>query len=187
MAQREKPPVLEDDTREPMSLLIEHRLPWLAVGLAGGMVLTVISAKFESLLSQNIGLAFFIPVIVYMASAVGTQTDTVYIRNLDKKRTSFSIYMVKEFALGVFLGILFGTIAGSFAYLVFRSFDLALSVGLSMAITMAIAPVIALIVPTLLKREHKDPAIGTGPFVTVIQDFISLTAYFTIATLILLA
>ncbi len=186
MAESEKQPVLEDDMKENMSLLIEHRLPWLVVGLIGGIGLTILSSQYQSLLTENIGLAFFIPVIVYMASAVGTQTDTVYIRNLNKKRTHFSIYLVKEFILGVVLGALFGALAGIIAYLMFQSLPMALSVGLSMAITMAIAPIIALIVPTILKREHKDPAIGTGPFVTVIQDFISLLVYFLIATMILL-
>jgi magnesium transporter len=186
MAEKNEPIQLEDDTKEPMSLLIEHRLPWLIIGLMGGLLLTYVSSKFESLLTENIGLAFFIPVIVYMASAVGTQTDTVYIRNLDKKRTHFSIYLVKEFTLGVFLGIVFGTITGSVAYLFFNSADLAFSIGLSMASTMAIAPIVALIVPTVLKRVHKDPAVGTGPFVTVIQDFLSLFIYFTIATTIIL-
>jgi magnesium transporter len=186
MAEKEKPIELEDDTREPMSLLIEHRLPWLIIGLMGGLFLTYTSSKFESLLTDNIGLAFFIPVIVYMASAVGTQTDTVYIRNLNKKRTHFSIYLVKEFALGIFLGIVFGTITGSVAYMFFQSAELALSIGLAMAATMAIAPIVALIVPTVLKRVHKDPAIGTGPFVTVIQDFLSLFIYFSIATAIIL-
>lgn len=186
MAENNDKIILEDDTKEPMSLLIEHRLPWLIIGLMGGLVLTYISSKFETLLAENIGLAFFIPVIVYMASAVGTQTDTVYIRNLNKKRTHFSIYLVKEFTLGVFLGLVFGTITGSLAYLFFNSVELGLSIGLAMASTMAIAPIVALIVPTILKREHKDPAIGTGPFVTVIQDFLSLTIYFSIATAIIL-
>jgi magnesium transporter len=186
MAEKQAPIQLEDDTKEPMSLLIEHRLPWLIIGLLGGLGLTFTSSKFEALLSENIGLAFFIPVIVYMASAVGTQTDTVYIRNLNKKRTHFSIYLAKEFSLGVFLGLVFGTITGSVAYLIFESAELALSIGLAMAVTMAIAPIVALIVPTVLKRVHKDPAIGTGPFVTVIQDFLSLLIYFSIATTIIL-
>jgi magnesium transporter len=60
------------------------------------------------------------------------------------------------------------------------------SVGLAMIVTMAIAPVIELVVPTILRMEHKDPAIGSGPFVTVVQDFLSLLIYFVIATAILL-
>lgn len=178
--------ILEDDTKEPMSLMFEHRLPWLIVGLLGGIGLTYISSRFEALLAKNLELAFFIPIIVYMADAVGSQTEAVYIRNLNKKRTHFSVYLIKEVGLGTFLGILFGTITWSFTYIVFNSFETALSVGLAMAVTMATAPILALIVPTILKREHKDPAVGSGPFVTIIQDFLSLFIYFVIATIILL-
>ncbi len=179
------PLVLEDDTKEKMSLLIEHRLPWLVVGLVGGMGLTLVASQFEHVLSQDIHVAFFIPVIVYMADAVGTQTGTVYVRNLQKKRTHFSIYLIKESILGLFLGLLFGSIIGLFAFLVFKSLDVALAVGTSMLVTMTFAPALALIVPNLIKKEHQDPAIGSGPFTTVIQDFISLFTYFLIASLIL--
>lgn len=180
-----KQPILEDDTREPMTLMVEHRFPWLAVGLVGGIGLTLLASRFESLLSQNIALSFFIPVIVYMASAFGQQTEIVYIRNLDKKRTHFLVYLGKEMLLGGFMGVVFGALIGGFAYFMFRSVQIAASVGLAMAVTMSIAPLLALTVPTILKKEHKDPAVGTGPFVTIIQDFTSLLIYFLIATLII--
>lgn len=185
MDKQSAPVQLEDDTKENMSLLIEHRLPWLVVGMLGGIGLTLVSAKFEHLLSKNIALAFFIPVIVYMADAVGTQTQTVFVRNLNKKRSHFSIYLVKESLLGLFLGLLFGSIIGLFAFFAFKSFSVALTVGLGMFVTMTFAPGLALIVPMLIKKEHQDPAVGSGPFTTVLQDFISLFMYFLIATLVL--
>jgi len=181
-----KAPQLEDDAREKISLLIEHRLPWLVVGLLGGIGLTLISSGFEKVLIQNIGLAYFIPVIVYMADAVGTQTETVYVRNLAKKQAKFSTYLIKELLLGLSLGLLFGLLIGIFAFFAFKSASIALTVGLAMFATMSVAPVIALIVPSLLQREHTDPAIGAGPFTTVIQDFVSLIVYFLIATVVLL-
>lgn len=177
--------ILEDDTKEPMTLMVTRRFPWLAVGLVGGIGLTLLSSRFEDLLSKNIALSFFIPVIVYMASAFGQQTEIVYIRNLDKKRTRFVVYLVKEMLLGTLMGLVFGTLLGMFAYYMFKSIQIALSVGVAMAVTMAIAPLLSLTVPTILKKEHKDPAVGTGPFVTIIQDFTSLLIYFLIATVIL--
>lgn len=181
----EKQPVLEDDTKEPMTLMVEHRFPWLAVGLAGGIGLTLLASNFEELLAKNIALSFFVPVIVYMASAVGQQTEIVYIRNLNKKRTHFLIYLAKELLLCGLMGILFGSLIGLFAFFTFRSIPISTSVGMAMAVTMSIAPFISLTVPTLLKKVHKDPAVGTGPFVTVVQDFTSLLIYFLIATVII--
>lgn len=180
-----KNPVLEDDTKEPMTLMVEHRFPWLAVGLVGGIGLTLLASYFEELLTQNIALSFFIPVVVYMASAFGQQTEIVYIRNLDKKRTHFLVYLVKEMLLGSFFGIVFGSLIGLFAHMMFGSYDITFSVAGAMAVTMTFAPLLSLTVPTILKKEHKDPAVGTGPFVTVIQDFTSLLIYFAIATVII--
>ena len=177
--------ILEDDTKEPMTLMAEHRFPWLFIGLVGGIGLTLLASRFEKLLSQNLALSYFVPVIVYMASAVGQQTEIVYIRNLNKKRTHFLVYLVKEVLLGAVSGLIFGTLIGIFAYFMFKSLSMSLSVGLAMAVTMSMAPLLALTVPTILKKEHKDPAVGTGPFVTVMQDFLSLLIYFAIATVII--
>ena len=84
------------------------------------------------------------------------------------------------------LGALFGIAIGVFAYLWFGDYKTATTVGLAMFTTMAISPIIALTVPEILFKEHKDPAIGAGPFATVIQDLLSLLIYFTIASIIVL-
>lgn len=178
--------MLEDDQKERISLLIEHRLPWLLLGLIGGIVATIFSSQFEMLLSENIQLAFFIPVIVYMADAVGTQTETVFVRNLAREKVQFHIYLFKELLLGIVLGGFFGFIAGLFSYFWFHQFQQSFVIGLSMFLTMATAPAVALVVPSIIQKEHKDPAVGAGPFTTVIQDLLSLIIYFTIATLIIL-
>lgn len=176
---------IEDDAKEPMSLMIKHRLPWLIIGLFGGVLATVISSRFEVILEKNIHLAFFIPVIVYLADAVGTQTESVYIENLTRKKVNFRIYLIKEFFLGNIIGFFFGLLIGVFAYFWFKSIDTAFTVGYSMFLTMGIAPITALIVPTILWREHKDPAVGSGPFVTVLQDLFTLMIYFYIASIII--
>ncbi len=178
---------MEDDAKEPIRLMVEHRLPWLAIGLGGGILATILASKFESLLTANIELAFFIPVIVYMADALGHQSETVFVRNLGKNsKIKFSTYLIKEFGLGVFLGAFFGILMGLFAYFWFNSFETAATVALSMFVTMSIAPLVALIIPEILWKEHADPAVGSGPFATVIQDLLSLSIYFIIAGFIIL-
>lgn len=186
MAELSKNVELEDDVKEKEVLLIEHRLPWLVIGLLGGIGATYLSANFEGLLQKNIQLAFFIPVIVYMADAVGTQTQTVFVRNMGKHRSLFRKYLFKEILLGLFLGVLFGSIIGSLSFLWFYSYETSLTIGLSMFATIATAPLIALIIPELIRRVHKDPAVGSGPFTTVLQDLLSLLIYFAIASIILL-
>lgn len=182
---QERKVTIEDDDKEPMSLMIEHRLPWLAIGLLGGIAATLLSSKFASVLETDISLAFFIPVIVYLADAVGTQTESVYIENLTRRKVHFSVYLVKEFVLGNVMGLLFGACISLFAFFWFKSPHTAVTVGLATYATMATAPLVALAVPTIIWKEHKDPTVGAGPFVTVIQDLVSLLLYFFIATMII--
>lgn len=184
MAEKQKE-FLEDDAKEKEVLLIEHRLPWLVVGMFGGIAATFLSAHFEDLLAKNIQLAFFIPIIVYMADAIGTQTQTVYVRNMGIRRHLFHRYIFKELILGLLLGLLFGTIIGLVSYLWFHEFETSLTIGLAMFATMSTAPILALIVPEIIRKYHKDPAVGAGPFTTVLQDLFSLFIYFFIATIIL--
>lgn len=176
---------LEDDLKEPVVHLIEHRVPWLTLGLMGGIIATIITSYFEKVISSNLSLAFFIPVIVYMSDAVGTQTETIYIRSVVHGQKKFSTYLFKESILGLALGILFGLILGGFAFFWLKSLETALAVGLAMFVNTLIAPVMAIAIPALLQREHTDPALGAGPFTTVLQDLLSLLVYFVIAAVII--
>lgn len=177
--------ILEDDSKEKVSQLFIQRLPWLLVGLVGGILASVIVSRFENVISENISLAFFLPVIVYISDAVGTQTESIYIRNLGRGKVNFFTSLFKEMALGLSLGIIFGLLIFTFAYFWLNNFQIALTVATAMSVNVAIAPIIALIIPGVLLKEHRDPALGAGPFTTVIQDVISLSVYFLIAALIL--
>ncbi len=176
----------EDDTREKIPHIITQRLPWLVVGLMGGMLTTVIISNFEQILSRNIALAFSLPVIVYMSDAIGTQTETVYVRSLSKRIDHFGIYLLKEMLTGICFGLIFGTLIGLFAKIWLGSTEVAITVGFAMFVNAMIAPVLALIVPEIMFKRHADPALGAGPFTTIIQDFISLLIYLMVATLIIL-
>ncbi len=175
----------EDEVHEPVGHLLEHRLPWLVLGLFGGIITSIIVSKYEKILSADLRLAFFIPVIVYMSDAVGTQTETIFVRHLKKTGASFSKYLAKETAIGLCLGMIFGSAIGLFAAYWLGSAAVGLTVGLSMLINVSIAPILATLVPELLYKEHSDPALGAGPLATIIQDLISLLIYFFVASLII--
>lgn len=174
-----------DDAKEKISSLIEERLPWLILGLAGGIVVTILVSKFEAILSKNIALAFFLPVIVYMSDAIGTQTENIYVRNLAKFRDNFFRYLIKELLVGLSFGMIFGALLGIFAKIWLGSTIVALVVAIAMLINGTAAPIIALIVPELLFKKHTDPALGAGPSATLLQNLISLSVYLLVATLII--
>ena len=177
---------ITDDVGQRVLHLVRSRLPWLIVGLALGTLVTFMVSRFEDVLLANPKLVFFIPVIVYLADAVGEQTENVYVRNLSKFKDDFFQYVTKEILVGFFLGIILGILVGLVAYIWLGSLETALTVGFAMFLNTTIAPVVAVVVPEILFKAHVDPALGGGPFTTGIQQGISLLVYFLVATAIIL-
>lgn len=165
--------------------LIKIRLPWLVVGLLGGLMASIIVSRFETSLRENIALAFFIPVVAYMSDAIGTQTETILIRALTNLQFNIASYIWRELFVGAVIGSILGVVAGMFAYFLSASSDVAFIVGLSLFLSMTVAAVLACATPLVLRSLGKDPAVGSGPFTTAIQDVVSLTIYFTVAVLLL--
>jgi len=178
--------ILADDATEDVGLLFHLRAPWLIVGLVIGGLITFVVSRFENVLSEQVSLAFFIPIIVYMSDAVGTQTETIYVRNLTRKQVKFTTYLFKELALGLIIGLIAGVVLGAFAFIWLGSLEVALTTGVAMATSIISAAAIALIFPTVLHGAFKiDPAVGAGPFTTALQDLTSILIYFAVATLII--
>lgn len=167
------------------SLLVSSRIPWLVIGLALSMGLGLIASLFEETLEKSIALAFFIPVIVYVADSVGTQASTIAVRALAITKLNFFRYLQKELAVGVILGLIMGTLGALGAAAIGQSTDVALVVGLTLFTACTLATTLASAVPFTLKRFGKDPALGSGPLATVLQDILSLVIYFLIAMTII--
>jgi magnesium transporter len=171
-----------DDDRTPLRQLVEMRLPSLAIGFILGILLPVIVSRFEDLLTHDLRIAFFIPFIVYMADAVATQTESIYVRDLKTGKANFKKYLLKETIIGFILGIIAGSIAGILAYFWFGSKALASAIAFGMVGAVTIAPIIALMVVEILETERTDPAVGAGPIATVIQDSLSVLIFGLIAS-----
>lgn len=165
--------------------LMVIRLPWLIIGLVGGLIASIIVSHFELSLRENIAIAFFIPVIAYMSDAIGTQTETIFIRALTDLKFNIPKYVARELLVGALMGSILGFLAGIFAFFLGGSPEVALVVGLSLFLSMTIATVLACFTPIILKFLRKDPAVGSGPFTTALQDVVSLTIYFVVAALVL--
>lgn len=178
--------VTEDTIRQPIEHLIEDRLPWLCLGLLGGILTTFIVSHYEALLTADVRLVFFIPLIVYLSDAVGTQTETIYIRSLNSRRINFLRYIFKETLVGLGLGLFFGIILGVLAAFWLHSLILGLTIGLTILINQICAPLLATIIPAFLRKNHTDPALGAGPVATIIQDLLSIIVYFVIASFFIL-
>lgn len=177
--------VQENTTTDTVEHLLRDRIPWLLLGLGGGLITIIIISKFEAILSADIRLAFFIPIIVYLSDAVGSQTETIYIRAIAKSKVHFLNYVLKESLVGLALGVLFGLCLGVFAAYWVNSIPIAFTVGLATLINLTLAPILAVVIPSLIRRQHSDPALGAGPVATIIQDLLSLLIFFFIASVII--
>ncbi len=94
-------------------------------------------------------------------------------------------YLLRELSIGVIMAIIMGGFAGICVYLLTGSLIVSSAITLSLLISMSFATMLACGVPLLLKSWGKDPAIGSGPFATAIQDFVSIMIYFTVSLVIL--
>jgi magnesium transporter len=163
-----------------------YRLPWLLAGVIGAAVATGLMARFEAALKAQIALAFFVPAIVYLADAVGTQSEAVAVRGLSLTDAGLRDVLASEVATGVLIGMALA--AGTFplVWLAFGSAPLAATVALSLAVAASVATGLGFLLPWLFARLGYDPALGSGPVATVIQDVISIAIYFAFAWAILL-
>ena len=161
-----------------------HRLPWLALGLAGAMASAAIVASFEEELRAEVLLAFFVPAVVYMADAVGTQTETVVIRGMSLG-VPIGRIAARELLTGLIIGTLIAATFFLFAIAVWQNTRVAAVVSLSLFVSTSLATAVAMLLPYCLARLGRDPAFGSGPLATVIQDLFSIAAYFTIAVVLL--
>lgn len=158
-----------------------HRIPWLILGLVGALVAADIMGAFEAQLQATVTLAFFIPGIVYLADAVGTQTETLVVRGLSVG-VSIGDVIIREVLTGLLIGLALSLIFFPLAWWRWGDQQVALAVSLSLLAACSLATVIALALPWLFQRFGKDPAFGTGPLATVIQDLLSILIYFVIAS-----
>jgi len=162
------------------------RLPWLLVGFAGSVVATFVMTRFEAALAAQVAIAFFVPGIVYLADAIGTQSEAVAVRGLSFNHASLRHLIAGEFGTGLLIGLCLGLPALPVAWYAFGNLSLALAVTASIVVAGTTATSIGLFLPWLLSRAGMDPALGSGPVATIIQDVLSLLVYFSLVTVLVM-
>lgn len=161
------------------------RMPWLLVGLAGGFLAGGVASAFEVALKREVALAFFLPLVVYMADAVGTQTETVLVRRLAYGEVALWPQLTSEALIGASIGAIVAVVAAGGLWLWNGHPSLAMVVGASLGLTAIVATVMASLLPLGLLRLGADPALASGPVATVVQDIVSVGIYLMIATALL--
>lgn len=163
----------------------KKRLPWLIILLFLGLFTASLIGQFESTLEQVAILAIFMPLIAGMAGNTGTQSLAVAVRGIAtgefENRGKLKL-MIKETSTGLIIGTVCGLTIMVVIYLWKGELFLGFLVGISLLATLTIATLSGSIIPLVMDKFKIDPAVASGPFITTINDLISISIYFGIAT-----
>ncbi|HKJ06776.1 MAG TPA: magnesium transporter [Flavobacteriaceae bacterium] len=167
--------------------LTKARLPWLVLGLFGGLGSVFIMEGFEEALTKYRELFFFTPLIAAMAGNVGVQSSAIVVQGLANDNIKGSLFsrLIKEVSLSLISGIVLGILIIVFGYIEGMSLRFSLTIALSMMCVIIVAALIGTFVPIVLDKRGIDPAIATGPFITTSNDIFGIFLFFYIAKLML--
>ena len=162
------------------------RLPWLLIGLFGGILGAKIIGVFD--LESNFELAFFIPLIAAMGGNVGVQSAAIVVQGLANNNlgsNNITAKLIKELGVAIFNGLICSLIILLTTLLIGYNIKISLTVSISLLSVIIFAALFGTFIPLILERYNIDPALATGPFITTINDILGLIIYFTIGQAIL--
>ncbi|MGB1268110.1 MAG: magnesium transporter [Flavobacteriaceae bacterium] len=167
--------------------LTRARLPWLILGLFGGIGAAAIMGGFEEVIKSHAILFFFTPLIAAMAGNVGVQSSAIIVQGLANNDVKGSITnrLWKEFLLAIVNGFILSVLLFIYTFITASDFNTSLAISISLFSVIIVAGLIGTFIPLFLDKRGIDPAIATGPFITTSNDIFGILIYFMIAKLIL--
>jgi magnesium transporter len=173
-------------TTRPLQIT-RSRLPWLLIGLMGGVLGAQVIGVYEKELQMSPALAFFIPLVAAMGGNVGIQSSAVVVKSIANETLELE-GTGKRVMREVWVALINGAVCGSLILLYNMVFgggmEIAYTVSLSLCSVIFLAALNGTLVPLMLHRLGADPAIATGPFITTLNDVLGVFIYFTIAALV---
>ena len=168
-------------------LLTRARLPWLVLGLFGGLGSVYIMQGFEEALSKFPILFFFTPLIAAMAGNVGVQSSAIIVQGLanDIIKGSLLNRLLKEVGLAIINGVILGLLVILFGFIAGMNSLVSITIAVSMLSVIIVAALVGTFVPIILDKRGIDPAIATGPFITTSNDIFGIFLFFLLSKLIL--
>ncbi len=160
------------------------RLPWLLIGLVGGIIGAHIIGHYESNIIKYTGIALFLPLIAAMAGNVGVQSSSIIVQGLANNSiiaSRITKTLFRELIVGVINAVLLSSLIFMYNYFFSDNFLLAITVSISLFVVVIFASLFGTFVPLILNRFKIDPALATGPFITTTNDIFGLLIYLMIA------
>ena len=180
--------ILQDvDVDDSIIELTRARLPWLILGLIGGIGAAFIMGGFDEILIENKILFYFTPLIAAMAGNVGVQSSAIIVQGLanDEIKDSINKRLIKETLLSILNGVILALILFLFVLIWKKEINISLALSASLVAVVIVAGIVGTFIPLFLNKRGIDPAIATGPFITTCNDIFGILIYFMVAKLIL--
>lgn len=174
------------ETSDTVLRLTKARLPWLIIGLIGGVGSAWVVKAFEGNITANPLLAIYIPLIAAMGGNTGIQSSAIVVKSLAAKLNSYENVwgeIFKEFLVSMVNALVLSVLLIIYNYFVFDNVGFAVTVSMALFIVVVFASIFGMVVPLILNRFKIDPALATGPFITTSNDIIGLIIYFFIGGL----
>lgn len=174
------------DSNDRLWRLSRARIPWLLVGMCGGIIGSRIIGTYEQQIKIHPEMAYFIPLIGAMGGNVGVQSSAIIVQGLANNTLlsdNIGGKLTKELGVGLINGIICSLIIWSYAFLI-EDWKLAATVSLALLTVILCASFLGTFVPLTLNRFKINPALATGPFVTTLNDIIGITIYFLMGRLL---
>ena len=166
--------------------VVWSRLPWMLVGMFGGLITGSIIGIFRSSIEAVVLLAVFIPVIMSTGATSANQSAMIFIRNLIHGDIKHWLkYLFNELIVSILLGFTLGALLFVILTFFLDNIVLAAAVSVSLFLTIIAGALIGVFTPMLLNKAKLDPSIGAGPFLTIVKDIVAMSIYFSIATWLL--
>ena len=175
------------DSSDKLWRLSRARIPWLLVGMCGGIIGSRIISSYENQIQIHPEMAFFIPLIGAMGGNVGVQSSAIIVQGLANntlKGEKLVPKLMKELGVGLINGLICSTLIFGYNILSSDSINLASIVSIALITVIIFASFLGTFVPLTLYRFKINPALATGPFVTTLNDILGITIYFLIGRLL---
>lgn len=159
------------------------RIPWLFIGLFGGIIAALVMGVYEVDLGINPSMVFFIPLIAAMGGNVGVQSSSIIVQALASNSMGFEGMgrkLFKELGIATINGIILSTVIFAYNYFFSDSFALTITVSAALFSVIVFASMFGTYVPMFLNKLKIDPALATGPFITTVNDIMGLFIYLMI-------
>lgn len=172
------------DDKDTVLVLTRARLPWLLVGLFGGILGSLVIGSFDHQLEVLPVLAFFIPLIGAMGGNVGVQSSAIIVQGIANNSLSLDSTtkkILKELGVALLNGTILGVLIFTYTLITEEDLKLSLTISTSLFSVIVFAGIFGTLIPLILHKKDIDPALATGPFITTINDIIGQLIYFSIA------